>query len=156
MTVANTRTKYDTDIVAWANEQAALMRAGRFDELDIEHISDEVEDVGKSEQREFMSHMVVLLSHLLKWKFQPERRGASWEKTIKAQRLEIALNIKDSPSLKSKIADDEWQEVVWAKAIAQAVSETDLDVFPDSNPWSDQQIMDVNFFPDATNPPRPV
>ncbi len=149
-------TMYETDVIAWANEQAALLRAGRFSELDIEHISDEVEDVGKSEQRELMSHMVVLLSHLLKWKFQPERRGASWEKTIKAQRLEIALSLKESPSLKSKIEDDGWQEVVWAKAVAQAVSETGLDVFPDSNPWSNQQTMDVNFFPASINSPRPV
>ena len=77
---------YDKDINAWAQEQARLLRAGRFEMLDIEHIAGEIEDVGKSEQRELASRMAVLLAHLLKWQYQPERRGASWEKTIKAQR----------------------------------------------------------------------
>ena len=43
--------RYESDIVAWANEQAAFIRAGRFDMLDLEHIADEIEDVGKSELR---------------------------------------------------------------------------------------------------------
>jgi len=42
---------YEKDVVAWASEQAALLRAGKFSELDIEHIADEVEDVGRSEKR---------------------------------------------------------------------------------------------------------
>lgn len=44
-------TYYDHDVVAWAKEQAALLRAGRFSVLDVEHIAEEIEDVGKSEQR---------------------------------------------------------------------------------------------------------
>jgi len=68
---------YEHDINAWANEQARLLRAGRFDLLDVEHIAGEIEDVGKSEQRELASRMVVLLAHLLKWAYPPERRGAS-------------------------------------------------------------------------------
>ena len=68
---------YEKDVIAWANEQAALLRAGRFSALDIEHIAEEIEDVGKSERREFVSRMAVLLAHLLKWQYQPERRGAS-------------------------------------------------------------------------------
>ncbi len=66
---------YDTDIVAWANEQARLLRAGRLDRLDIEHIADKIEDVGTSEQRELANRMADLLAHLPKWQFQPERRG---------------------------------------------------------------------------------
>src|ERR1700677_3236034 len=61
---------YDADIVAWAEEQAALLRAGKFSALDIEHIADEVEDVGKSEKRELANRMSVLLAHLLKWREQ--------------------------------------------------------------------------------------
>lgn len=94
---------YDKDINAWAQEQARLLRAGRFEMLDIEHIAGEIEDVGKSEQRELASRMAVLLAHLLKWQYQPERRGASWEKTIKAQRKEIAYALDESPSLAPKL-----------------------------------------------------
>jgi len=77
---------YDNDVMAWADEQARLLRAGCFDALDIAHIADEIEDVGKSEQRELASRMAVLLAHLLKWQLQPTRRGASWEITVRNQR----------------------------------------------------------------------
>jgi len=69
---------YDRDIIAWANEQTRLLREGRLDQLDIEHIAEEIEDVGKSEQRELASRMAVLIAHLIKWRYQPERRGGSW------------------------------------------------------------------------------
>ncbi len=91
---------YEKDIVAWANEQASFIRAGRFDLLDIEHLAEEIEDVGKSEKRELASRMALLLSHLLKWQFQSGRRGASWQRTIKEQRKAITLEIKSTPSLK--------------------------------------------------------
>lgn len=68
-------TSYEKDVVAWAKEQAALLRAGQFSALDIEHLAEEIEDVGKSEQRELANRMAVLLAHLLKWQCQPERRG---------------------------------------------------------------------------------
>ena len=58
---------YDGDIVAWATEQARLLRSGRWDRLDFDHIAEEIEGVGKSEQRELASRMAVLLAYLLKW-----------------------------------------------------------------------------------------
>lgn len=126
---------YETDLNAWANEQARLLRAGRFDLLDIEHLAGEIEDVGKSEQRELASRMAVLLAQLLKWHYQPERRGASWEKTIKAQRKDIRYALGESPSLEPKLQEPAWLDMVWARAVAQAVNETGLDVFPEVCPW---------------------
>jgi hypothetical protein len=71
-----TTVNYEADIVAWANEQAWLVRNKKFELLDIEHIAEEIEGVGKSEQRELASRMAVLLCHLLKWQYQPARQGA--------------------------------------------------------------------------------
>ena len=85
---------YKQDIVAWANEQAAYIRAGRFDMLDLENIAEEIEDVGKSEQRELESRMAVLIAHLLKWQYQPTHRGVSWELTIKDQRRMVLRRLK--------------------------------------------------------------
>ena len=65
-------TDYNADIIQWARQQAALLRAGRFSALDIEHIAEEIEDVGKSEERELESRLAVLIAHLLKWQYQPE------------------------------------------------------------------------------------
>ena len=141
---------YDKDINAWAQEQARLLRAGRFEMLDIEHIAGEIEDVGKSEQRELASRMAVLLAHLLKWQYQPERRGASWEKTIKAQRKEIAYALDESPSLAPKLQEPRWLDMVWARAVAQAVGETGLDCFPDECPWAMQgEVLAETWLPAA-------
>lgn len=141
---------YDKDLAAWASEQARLLRAGRFDLLDIEHIAGEIEDVGKSEQRELASRMAVLLAHLLKWQYQPGRRGASWEKTIRAQRKEIRYALDESPSLMPKLEENRWLDMVWARAVAQAVSETGLDCFPDTCPWLMQdEVLCEDWLPAA-------
>lgn len=140
---------YEKDINAWAMEQARLLRAGRFDLLDVEHIAGEIEDVGKSEQRELASRMVVLLAHLLKWRYQADRRGASWEKTIKAQRKEISYGLDESPSLIPTLQEPRWLDMVWALAVAQAVSETGLDCFPEECPWVIQdEVLLESWLPD--------
>ena len=141
-------TKYETDVVAWANEQASLIRAGQFELLDLEHIAEEIEDVGKSEQRELASRMAVLLAHLLKWQFQPERRSNSWVRTIKNQRERIALAMRRTPSLKSTLADADWQREMWLDGIAQAENETGFNAFPDACPWPWESVLDSEFFPD--------
>lgn len=138
---------YEQDIIAWADEQARLIRAKRFDLLDLEHIAEEIEDVGKSEKRELASRMAVLLSHLLKWQFQSGRRGASWQRTIKEQRKEIIYDLKVTPSLKALLNDSEWHEMIWGRAVGIAANETGLDDFPESCPWTTEQILDQNFLP---------
>ena len=70
-------TSYDKDVILWSEDQARLLRAGRFAELDIEHLADEIEDVGKSEKRELASRVAALLAHLLKWSSQPQTRTNS-------------------------------------------------------------------------------
>ena len=142
-------TPYEKDVVAWAMEQAALLRSGQLSALDIEHIAEEIEDVGKSEERELTSRMAVLLAHLLKWKHQPERQGASWQLTIAEQRRGIQRRIKRTPSLKSRINDPEWQEDVWGDARGQAAEETGLSSFPDICPWSMDQVLSAEFFPET-------
>jgi hypothetical protein len=141
---------YDADVVAWASEQAALLRAGRLSDLDIEHIAEEIEDVGKSEQRELASRMAVLLSHLLKWEYQPERREGSWEDTIRTRRERIERRICKTPSLKASLTDADWQADAWDDAVDDAVKETGIarKVFPKSCPWTKEQIMSQDFYPD--------
>jgi hypothetical protein len=140
---------YDSDIIAWAQQQAALLRAGRFQELDIEHLAEEIEDVGKSEQRELASRMATLLMHLLKWRHQPQRRGASWRNTIAAQRRSIAVRLKRTPSLKATLRDPDWWEQVWADAVAAATAETGLGSFPASCPWDLDRVQDPAWLPEA-------
>jgi hypothetical protein len=143
-------TSYEKDVILWSQEQARLLRAGRFAELDIEHLADEIEDVGKSEKRELASRMAVLLAHLLKWTRRPENRTNSWRATINDQRKRILLPLKDTPSLKAVMRNRDWQEDVWLDARAQARKETGLaeDELPEACPWSMDQAADAEFWPE--------
>lgn len=141
---------YEKDILAWANEQAGYIRAGRFDLVDAEHLAEEIETMGKSEKRALASSMLVLLMHLLKWQYQPDRRSASWNQSIKVQRDEIQYDLKDIPSLKTLFKDEEWQKIVWRKARLEASKETGLglNVFPDACPWSMTDVLKDDWLPE--------
>ncbi len=115
-------TRYEQDVVAWAREQAELLRAGKFSAIDVEPIAEEIEDVGKSEQGELSSRMAVLLAHLLKWQYQPGRRGSSWQRTIKEQRRAVGVGValQKTPSLNTSLRDSGWLTGTWADAVSKA------------------------------------
>ncbi len=144
------RALYEEDVVRWAQEQARLLREGDFAHLDIEHIADEIEDVGKAEQRELASRTAVLLAHLLKWRFQPQLRTRSRRATIDIQRKGIARRIEATPSLKATLKDPAWREEVWLDALKDAIGETGLDAsaFSETCPWSMNQALDREFWPE--------
>lgn len=123
---------YDRDFFEWTRCNAALLRTGRFQEADIQHIAEEIEDLGKRDRRELFNRLKVLLVHLLKCQAQPEKRSPSWEDTIDTQRDEIALVLQDAPSLKSfalAILPE-----VYPKAVRKAARETGLSTGAFRNP----------------------
>jgi hypothetical protein len=140
---------YEQDFYAWANQQAALLRAGRLSEADIDHIAEEIESMGKTEKRELISRLKVLLMHLLKWQFQPTGRSTSWRLTIEEQRRELVEHLADNPSLKSKM--NEAMTSAYGSAILAAARETGLDVnaFPVECPWLFEQVSNSAFWPEA-------
>ena len=139
---------YDTDVILWAEEQARLLRAGRFAELDIEHLADEIEDVGRSEKHELASRMAVLLAHLLKWRLQPEKRTRNFREIISNQRRRVEIIIKETPSLKAALCDPHWQLGAWLDAKIHTYRETNLDSLPDARPWSMDEARDPDFWPE--------
>lgn len=140
---------YDTDIIAWSLEQAALLRRGRWAELDLDNIAEEIEEVGKSDQREFSSRFTVLVTHLLKWRFQPHLRSKSWQTTIRVQRSKIARRLQKTPSLRHDMGRTDWLHDIWADAVDDAEEQTGLeDVFPHEPMWTAEQLLDPNFLPD--------
>ncbi len=140
--------KYDTDFYAWTNEQAALLRAGRLSEVDVAHVAEEIESIGRGERRELVSRLAVLLLHLLKWAQQPDRRSKSWRLTIEEQRRQLARHLRDDPSLAASL--DEAMRDAYGDAVLRAERETELprDMFPWSCPWSFEQVGDDAFWPD--------
>ncbi len=140
---------YHNDLVAWANEQAALLRKGDWAALDIANLAEEIEDVGKSEQRALRSRVAVLLSHLLKWQYQSELRSKSWRATIVVQRRAITRELERSPSLKHLFFDEQWLQAAWDDALTQAIAQTGLYEFPESPIWGPNDILRPLFSPGA-------
>lgn len=139
---------YETDFYSWTIEQAAAIRSGRYSDLDVLNLVEEIESMGRSEKRALESRLVVLLLHLLKWRYQPGRRGKSWKCSIDVQRKRVFKVLSENPGLKpqlSGIFDDAYEQSIY-----EAVQETGLDVenFPAQCPWPFDQVMDSGFYPD--------
>ncbi len=139
---------YHKDFYAWALHSAALIRQGKLSSLDFEHIADEIESMGKSDKRELINRFAVLLAHLLKWQFQPERRSNSWKYTIEEQRDEVLDLLEDSPSLKYEL--NQKLERAYKKAVLLAATHTGMskNAFPESCPFSLEKSLDDEFFPE--------
>jgi len=138
---------YDEDFFAWTEEQARLLRAGELAEIDALNLAEEVESVGKSDRREIRSRLIVLLAHLLKWRFQPDARSSGWVGTIREQRDQIEAILEDSPSLRPVIA--EVLSRTYKRAHAIATEETGLPdtTFPTVCPFTSDQILAEDFLP---------
>jgi hypothetical protein len=141
-------TLYERDFYAWANEQAALLRAGKLDHVDIENIAEEIESMGRSEKRELVSRLTVLLLHLLKWRHQPAFRGTSWRLSIEEQRYRLEDHLNDNPSLKAQM--DAAMRAAYRISRVSAVRETGLSggTFQPMCPFTSDQVMDENFWPE--------
>ena len=140
---------YGRDVAAWSVEQARLLRAGLLDQIDIEHVADEIEDVGKSEARELASRMAVLLAHWLKWEHQPLLRSPSWQNTIREQRKQVLRRLKRTPSLGPELENPDFIEEVWSDARLAAAREASMDIarFPPECPCLFSEVLREDWIP---------
>ena len=145
------RQLYDQDFFAWANEQAVLLRARRLSEADIDHIAEEIESMGKAEKRELVSRLQVLLMHLLKWQYQPDRRGVRWEVTIGNQRDALVDHLTDNPSLKARFPEAVARAYRAARGEARVETGLPEAIFPPACPWTLAQITNEDFWPDLSS-----
>src|SRR5579863_10257440 len=130
------RSLHDSDFYAWSLEQAGLLRTGRIGEADLETIAEEIESMGRGEKRELVSRLTVLLLHLLKWRHQPDKRGASWRVSIANTRDDLIDLLEDSPSLRASRGVH--LASAYKRARRQASVETGLPekTFPPASPFS--------------------
>ncbi|MDO9707085.1 DUF29 domain-containing protein [Paracraurococcus lichenis] len=142
---APARAGYKQDLHAWAREQAALLRAGRLSEVDAANIAEELDDVGNEQYDKLESALRVLLTHMLKWDHQPERRGRSWANTIDTQRDHIRKVLRKNPSLKSSLEEAIFE--AWKDARRDASSEANLPrrTFPEVIPYDWAAILERPF-----------
>src|SRR5688572_25148033 len=115
-------TLYETDFVAWAQEQADLARRGSVNALDLANIAGELESMGRSERRALASQIRRLMAHLLKWRYQPDHQSANWKASIRDSRFQIESVLEYSPSLAGEL--DEIVGAEWHRAVRWASDET--------------------------------
>ena len=144
-----TTATYETDFYLWTQQQAALLRQGEFNrvDLDLANIAEEIEDMGKSNRLALESYLHNVLMHLLKWQYQPQRRGNSWRMSIRNGRRQIEKRLKNSPSLKPQLLAMVEEE--YSPARENAADETGLPLatFPEECPFTLEQITG-DFWPD--------
>jgi hypothetical protein len=133
-------TTYDTDFYQWTQQQADLLRQGALSALDIENLAEEIESMGKSGQRAVESYLRNILLHLLKWQYQPERRGNSWRLSIRDGRYQVAKRLRESPSLKPKMADMAADEYPLVREYAANETGLPLVTFPEQCPFTVEEI----------------
>ncbi|CAK0753366.1 DUF29 domain-containing protein [Gammaproteobacteria bacterium] len=140
---------HETDFYSWTQEQATLLKQGRYAEVDHEHLIEELESMGASERRELINRLAVLLAHLLKWQHQPERRSNSWRLTVEEQRRKVRRVLRQNPSLKPTIGES--IEDAYGDALLIAARETGFNenAFPKRCPWAISQVLDSEFWPDS-------
>jgi Domain of unknown function DUF29 len=142
---------YDTDLFAWANTNAQLLRQGKYEHIDVGHLIEEIEDMGKSEQRSLASHLRNLLMHLLKWQHphqhQPEIRSQSWQSSAINARLEIERLLQDSPSLRGRLPKLLDTEYAAARRLASVETALPLKTFAAACPYPLAQVLSEDWLP---------
>jgi hypothetical protein len=138
---------YEGDFFAWTQHTAALLREGRFVDVDVAHVAEEIEDMGKRDRRVVEGRLEVLVAHLLQWRYQPRRRSRSWRASIHTQRSRLSLVLRDSPSLKAQLPA--LLPGTYGRAVALAAHETGVraERFPRECPYTPEQILDPAFLP---------
>jgi hypothetical protein len=143
----NTTNLYKRDYYLWLSRTARLIKEGKFSEVDAANLIEEIEDMGRSEQRAVESNLVVVLLHLLKYKYQPEQRTNSWKASIREHRRRLRKAFSVSPSLKrhfEEVFDECYQD-----GREQAADETGLpiDTFPSVSPFTPSETLNPDYLP---------
>ena len=146
---------YDTDFYAWTQEQAALLRDQKAQALDYANLAEEVESLGKSQQYALESRLEVVLTHLLKWRYGPTlpdaRRG--WRLTVREQRRRLARLFHQNPSLRPTVPAVVAESYPHARLMALDETEEPSTIFPETCPWTPEQVLEAEFWPEGETPP---
>lgn len=140
-------TLYDQDYYLWLKTTVKLLKQGKLSEVDVANLIEEIEDMGRNQQRAIYSNLKILLIHLLKYKYQPEKRSNSWEYTIEEHRQRIEEAFEDSPTLKnylSGIFDECYQK---AKKLAAKETGISIDTFPTKSPFTEKETLNPEYLP---------
>jgi uncharacterized protein YaaW (UPF0174 family) len=135
------KSTYDSDFYMWTKVQAELLKKQEFEKMDIKHMIEEIESLGRSQADKMESHLAILLMHLLKAKYQSHLHTRSWDLSVKNAKYHAKRTLEQNPSLKSKL--DEILKDAYFTARLSAAQETNLEekTFPKECPWDIRELM---------------
>ena len=139
---------YEEDFYLWIKTTAKQLKNGNFAEIDLDNLIEEIESMGRSEKRALKSNLLVLLMHLLKYKYQPEKCSNSWLSTIFEHRRRLKEDLTESPSLKkylSEVFNECYQEARKQAALETGLS---LDTFPLDSPFTTEESLNQDYLPE--------
>jgi hypothetical protein len=146
-TQVNDTTLYEQDYYLWLEKTIHLLKAGQLSALDVDNLIEEIQDMGIRQKNALESNLIVLLMHLLKWRYQPQKRTGSWRRSIREHRRRILKAFRNSPSFKQyfrEIFKEAYQE---ARLQASDETELSLDIFPKECPFTQEEILNTDYFP---------
>jgi Domain of unknown function DUF29 len=141
---------YNEDFYLWIETTAKQLKDGKFAEIDLANLIEEIESMGRSEKRALKSNLLVLLMHLLKYKYQPEKRSNSWLSTIFEHRRRLKEDLSESPSLKKYFSDVFNESYQDARKQASLETGLSLDTFPVDCPFTTDEILNQDYLPEST------
>jgi len=145
---ANRQSLYEADYLKWIETTAQKLRVRDYSNIDWENLIEEIDDMGRSERKSLKSNLIVVLTHLLKWQYQPDFRSGSWKGSIVEHRRRIRDALKDSPSLKPYLQEVFAECYLDAVELASAETELPVETFPGECPYTAAEVLDSNFLPE--------
>ncbi len=139
---------YAQDFCLWIEKALVLLREGNLKDLDLENLLEEIEDMSKSQKQALESNLQVILIHLLKYKYQSDKRTNSWRYTIVEHRQRIRKAFKNSPSLKRHFLEEFAEVYLDARKLASVETNIDIDNFPITSPFTESQVLDEDYLPE--------
>jgi hypothetical protein len=139
---------YDQDFCLWIENTTQLLKERMFSELDLENLIEEIEDLGQNKKDALESNLIIVLLHLLKWKYQPNKRSGSWKRSIREHRRRLDKAMKKSPSLKPYFQEVFRECYQYSRQEASDETGLSLTVFPQECPFTISQVLDQDYLPD--------
>ncbi len=148
--MTSVQTLYQSDLNLWLQETANLLRNEDVEQLDCQSLAEEIEDMAGSRKDALESNLIRVLQHLLKWKYQPQKRTNSWKASITKHSLRLNKAFKKSPSLKpyfEQVFAECYQD---ARLITAQETGLDISVFPDICPFSQVDVLNPQYLPNES------
>lgn len=139
---------YEQDFCLWVEQAVNLLRKGDLNALDLENLIEEIEDMSRSDKRTLESNLEIILMHLLKYRYQPNKRSNSWRYTLIEHRLRLYKAFKNSPSLKKYFLEEFAEAYSGARKLASVETEIPINTFPLESPFTPEQVLDEDYLPE--------